>query len=423
MKIKPFKAIRPVSCEVDKIASLPYDVVEEEEARLLGDENEKSFLHIDRAEIDLPGYVGESDSQVFEQAKLNLQSFLNNEWLQQDKKPLYYLYRLRKEGKALYGIAMTVSLEEYRKGRIKRHEQTIPDKESERFYHSVACDANLSPITLVYPEHERLEKLILQFKDRKLPTYAFDSFYDVEHYVWVIDDELLAEQITDIFAEEIERMYLLDGHHRIEAAAQFSQQQKELWSDGDELESDYVLAVAFPMSQVEIQPYHRIVRGRLHAPEWRKIKENFIVEEVPESAFQPQAAGSIGMYDGESFFQLTVKANRLEKDSPCRADVDLLQELILQPAFGITDPITDKRLTFFGGGLGVEALVARSEEKKHSVAFALFPTSKDQLLRAADSGETLPPYSTWFEPKVLSGIFIHAFETKVPSPLEQKVTF
>lgn len=419
MRIKPFKAIRPESCEVDKIASLPYDTLEEEEARKLAEGNEKSFLRIERAEVDLPEYATVDEAQILVKAKNNLQEFLSNGWLVQDDKSSYYLYRLRKDGRALYGIVLTVAVEDYANGQILPHEQTLPNQESERFSLDSACDAHTSPVTLGYRQRANLEELLSQYRSRRLPLYTFDSFYDVEHCIWRVNDKRLIEAITETFADDIEQMYILEGHHRMEAAAQLAERRLED-SETVEAEDQYILAVAFPMEQVELSTYHRLVRGRLQAPEWRKIRENFLVTEVDEFGFQPAHPGTIGMYDGETFYRLTAKEHLLHGGEECLA-VSLLQDWILQPVFGIAKALSDRRLSFFGGDQGVETMLERSRERS-SIAFVLCPPTKEQLVAAAESGEVMPPKTTWLEPKVLSGIFLHALETKVATAVEKELT-
>lgn len=422
MRVRPFRAIRPESCEVDKIASLPYDILDEEEARQLAEDNEKSFLRIERAEIDLPEYAIGDDEQILERAKKNLQEFLSNGWLLQDDKPGYYLYRLRKDDRALYGLVMTVAVEDYVQGKILRLEQTLPDQESQRFYLNTACDAHTSPVTLGYQDQDELEEQLSRFRSRKLPLYTFDSFYDVEHCVWKIDDKQLNETITRAFAADAHQMYILDGHQRMEAAAQVAERRQAEAGAMEEDECQFVLAVAFPLSQVKLQSYHRLVRGRLQAPEWRKIRENFTVTEVEETDFQPQSPRLIGMFDGQTFYHLKPKEDVLQGEVEGEVDAALLQEWILRPVFGIAEPFTDKRLSFFGGGEGLETLLQRAQERS-SIAFALSPPAGDQLIKAAESGEVLPPKSVWFEPKVLSGIFLHALETKAPHNAEKEMTF
>lgn len=412
VKIRPFKAIRPNSYDVDQVASLPYDVVNDKEARLLGEENKKSFLYIDRAEIDLPKGVDPHDEKVYKKAKTNLDKFLSNGWLVKEQDPAYYLYRLKRNGRSQYGIVMTIDIEEYFSNQVKRHEFTRPDKELDRIRHNDACDANMSPIFLTYPDSEELNRLMIDFKDKTLPMYAFDSYYDVEHYVWKITDEELLTRITEIFANDIDSLYIADGHHRMESAAKVSKMRKERYPNaGTDANFNYFLGVAFPESQLEVLPYNRLVKGEMTSEDWEKLKEAFEVEEVPGGTFEPTEAGIVGMYADKKWFKLTIKETLVPDDIVGSLDVSFVQNNLLQPLFGIEDPRTDSRIEFVGGIHATDELMVRANEEENTVAISFYPTSIKDLKEVSDAGETMPPKSTWFEPKLLSGLFLHPFES------------
>lgn len=416
VKIRPFRAIRPNSYEVDKVASLPYDVVDTEEARQLGEENEKSFLHIDRAEIDLSEEVPAADDRVYVKAKENLADFRTKGWLIRDHEPAYYLYRLKRKGRSQYGIVMTIHIEEYLSHQIKKHELTRPDKEQDRIRHMDECDANTSPIFLTYRDNEELNELIRDFKDKRLPIYAFESFYEVEHFVWKIDDSTFIKRITKLFGQDIPTLYIADGHHRMESAAKVAQSRRNSYPQAPEdAEFNYFLGVAFPESQLEVLPYHRLVQGEMTPAKWKKLKENFEVQELQEEVFQPEEAGTFGMYTEEKWYQLTIKPDKMPERIVESLDVSLLQDLIFKRLFKIEDPRTDKRLKFVGGIHDASELMEQADSKKKMIAFTLPAASLETLLSIADAGEIMPPKSTWFEPKLLSGLFLHALESTVYS--------
>lgn len=412
VKIRPFKAIRPDSYDVDQVASLPYDVINDKEARLLSEKNKKSFLYIDRAEIDLPRGIDPHDEQVYKKAQSNLEKFLSEGWLIKEEKPAYYLYRLKRNGHSQYGIVMTIDIEEYFSNQVKRHEFTRPDKELDRIRHIDACDANMSPIFLTYSDSEELNRLIIDFKNKTLPMYAFDSYYEVEHYIWKITEDELLIQITELFANEVVSLYIADGHHRMEAAAKVSKKRKETYPNADaDANFNYFLGVAFPESQLEILPYNRLVKGKMTNEKWRKLREAFEVEEVSEETFEPTEARTIGVYADKKWFKLTIKETMIPDDIVGSLDVSFVQDHLLQPLFGIEDPRTDLRIEFVGGIHDTEELMARANEEENTVAISFYPTSIKDLKEVADKGETMPPKSTWFEPKLLSGLFLYPFES------------
>ncbi|APZ48562.1 hypothetical protein BW721_02035 [Jeotgalibaca sp. PTS2502] len=412
VKIKPFQAVRPNNYDVDKIASLPYDVVNVIEAKELVSNNPKSFLRVDRAEVDLSDDVAVDDDRVYEMAKTNYQDFLSKGWLVKEEKPSYYLYRLTRNGKSQYGIVMAISVDDYINNTIKVHEKTRPDKEIDRIRHNDALDANTSPIFLTYKDHSELNDLLLDFKNRKMGIYCFESFYNVEHYVWKIDEDDLVEKITNYFRDDIEALYIADGHHRMAAAAKITKQRREEFPDEpDDAELNYFLGIAFPTSQLEILPYNRLVHLPLKDGDWAKIETYFTVEALDDAQYQPQEKGSFGMYIDKKWYKLTIKDDKRPENYVDGLDASLLQNFLFEPIFGITDPKTDQRLDFIGG-IHDKATLMKLADKDASIAFSLYPTSMDELLTVSDLGEQMPPKSTWFEPKLLSGLFLHELETE-----------
>lgn len=413
VQIKPFRAIRPNSYDVDRVASLPYDVVNVPEAKELASKNPKSFLRIDRAEVDLSDDVPVDDEQVYEKAKENYHNFLNKGWLVKEEEPAYYLYRLTRNGRAQYGIVMAISVDDYLTKKIKVHEKTRPDKEVDRIRHNDALDANTSPIFLTFRDHEELSRSLLEYKDKKMGIYCFESFYNVEHYIWRIDDHELVEKITNTFANDIENLYIADGHHRMEAAAKITKQRREEFPDeAADSELNYFLGIAFPTSQLEILPYNRLVKGKLTADNWKQIEEYFTIGALKEEIYQPTTQGTFGMYVDNQWYKLTIKEEKLPKNYVDTLDASLLQNYFFEPIFGITDPKTDQRLDFIGGIHGTESLMNMANDREDTIAFSLYPTSMEQLLSVSDLGEQMPPKSTWFEPKLLSGLFMHDLETE-----------
>lgn len=412
VKIKPFQAVRPNNYDVDKIASLPYDVVNVAEAKELVSNNPKSFLRVDRAEVDLADDVAVDDDRVYEMAKTNYQDFLSKGWLVKEEKPSYYLYRLTRNGKSQYGIVMAISVDDYINKTIKVHEKTRPDKEIDRIRHNDALDANTSPIFLTYKDHCELNDLLLDFKNRKMGIYCFESFYNVEHYVWKIDEDDLVEKITNYFRDDIEALYIADGHHRMAAAAKITKQRREEFPDAaDDAELNYFLGIAFPTSQLEILPYNRLVHLPLKDGDWAKIETYFTVEALDDAQYQPQEKGSFGMYIDKKWYKLTIKDDKRPENYVDGLDASLLQNFLFEPIFDITDPKTDQRLDFIGG-IHDTATLMKLADKDASIAFSLYPTSMDELLTVSDLGEQMPPKSTWFEPKLLSGLFLHELETE-----------
>ncbi|MER2174617.1 MAG: DUF1015 family protein [Carnobacterium sp.] len=412
VKIKPFKAIRPTGKFASEIASLPYDVLNSTEARMIGDQNEKSFLHIDKAEIDLAEESSPYAQQVYQKAAENLKDFLQKGWLIQEDAEQFYLYQLTMNGRAQMGLVVCTSIEDYVDNNIKKHEFTREEKEVDRIRHVDATDANTSPIFLTYRDQESIDAIIKKWVAENEPIYHFSSFHEVEHTVWVIDQEAVRNKLTQLFDQNVAELYIADGHHRTESAVKVALKRKEAYPNApDEAEFNYFLAVLFPKSQLAIWDYNRVVKGLIQEDFLEKVAEKFDIEKVL-SSYKPEQPKTIGMYVNDEWYKLTVKSEFISTHPVQGLDVSLLQEYILTPLFGIEDIRTDKRIDFIGGIRGMQALSDAVDEGSFSAAFSMYPTTIDELIRVADSGEVLPPKSTWFEPKLLSGLFVHDLESK-----------
>lgn len=412
VKIKPFKAIRPTGKYASEIASLPYDVLNSKEARLIGDQKEKSFLHIDKAEIDLAEESSPYAQQVYQKAAENLKTFLQKGWLIQEDTEQFYLYQLTMNGRSQMGLVVCASIEDYLEKNIKKHEFTREEKEVDRIRHVDATDANTSPIFLTYRDQESIDALIKKWAAENEPIYHFSSFHAVEHTVWVIDQEAVRDKLTQLFDQNVAELYIADGHHRTESAVKVALKRKETYPNApDEAEFNYFLAVLFPKSQLAIWDYNRVVKGLIQEDFLEKVAEKFDVEKVL-SPYKPEQPKTIGMYVNDEWYKLTVRSEFISTHPVQGLDVSLLQEYLLTPLFGIEDIRTDKRIDFIGGIRGMQALSDAVDEGSFSAAFSMYPTTIDELIRVADSGEVLPPKSTWFEPKLLSGLFVHDLESK-----------
>ncbi|MCA5014219.1 MULTISPECIES: DUF1015 domain-containing protein [unclassified Enterococcus] len=409
--IHPFKGIRPSEKFSAQIATLPYDVLSSQEARELGKNNPYSYLHIDKAEIDLPESLSPYDDQVYAKAADNLQAFLQKQWLIQDDQPLFYLYELTMNGRAQTGLVACTAIADYTDGKIKKHEFTRPEKEVDRIRHIEACDANTSPIFLTYRRNQTIQELMDFWKKTQTPVYDFTGFHDVIHRVWLINDTHVIEQLETAFAQEVPALYIADGHHRTESAVKVGQKKKETQPNAPETaEFNYFLSVIFPKEELEILDYNRILNVPIEADFFTRLEKIFTVEKVETG--KPDQPKTFGMYIAGQWYQLTAKNSILSDDPVDGLDVSLLQNHVFADIFGIQDIRTDKRIDFVGGIRGMKELEQAVDSGEWTVAFSVYPTTMDDLLNVADAGKIMPPKSTWFEPKLLSGLFVHDLETK-----------
>lgn len=409
--VHPFKGIRPTAELSAAVATLPYDVLNSEEARALGDKNQYSYLHIDKSEIDLPSSLSPYSEQVYQKAAENLQTFLQEQWLIQDETPALYLYELTMNGRSQTGIVGCTSITDYTTGNIKKHEFTRPEKEVDRIHHIEACDANTSPIFLTYRSQPTIQSLITTWKEKHQPIYDFTSFHKVNHRVWIINDPSVIDTLVASFANEVPALYIADGHHRTESAVKVGQKIKNQSSDVSETaEFNYFLSVLFPKEELEILDYNRVLNVAIATDFFTRLEKSFIVEKATQG--RPKAPRSFGMYLNRQWYALTAKETILSDDPVDGLDVSLLQNHVFTPIFDIQDVRTDKRIDFVGGIRGMKELEKLVNSGKWTIAFSVYPTTMDDLLTVADAGKTMPPKSTWFEPKLLSGLFLHDLETK-----------
>ena len=405
-----FRAVRPAEGKAEKVAALPYDVVSREEAREIGEKNPYSFLHVDRAEMDLDPGIDLYDAKVYRKAKENLDRFQAEGTLIQDEKPNYYLYELIRKGKSQTGIVGVSSIDDYMNGVIKKHELTREDKEQDRIHHVDICDANTGPIFLACRYPEELLVLMENWKNSHEPVYDFTSEDEITHRVWIVDEEEKIQKINRLFGE-ISSIYIADGHHRAASAVKVGQKRRKEHPDytGKE-EFNFFLSVVFTYDQLTILPYHRIVKD-LKGMEPKafigSMKFNFELMAMPGFPCKPVEKHCFGLYvDGEWFHLKAYPDIYAKKDSVGQLDVSILQDKVLGPVLGIEDPRTDERICFMGGNHRLKDLAAVADETG-GAAFAMYPTSMEELMNIADEGKLMPPKSTWFEPKLRSGLFIH----------------
>ena len=405
-----FRAVRPAEGKAEKVAALPYDVVSREEAREIGEKNPYSFLHVDRAEMDLDPEINLYDAEVYQKAKENLDRFQAEGTLIQDEKPNYYLYELIRKGKSQTGIVGVSSIDDYMNGVIKKHELTREDKEQDRIHHVDICDANTGPIFLACRYPEELLVLMENWKNSHEPVYDFTSEDEITHRVWIVDEEEKIQKINRLFGE-ISSIYIADGHHRAASAVKVGQKRRKEHPDytGKE-EFNFFLSVVFPYDQLTILPYHRIVKD-LKGMEPKafigSMKFNFELMAMPGFPCKPVEKHCFGLYvDGEWFHLKAYPDIYAKKDSVGQLDVSILQEKVLRPVLGIEDPRTDQRISFVGGSHKAAEL-AEIADRTGGVAFVMYPTSMEDLMKIADENKLMPPKSTWFEPKLRSGLFIH----------------
>ena len=407
--VKPFKGYRPAA-NAEKIACPPYDVINSQEARQMAAGNALSFLHVEKPEIDLPESVDLYDAQVYAKGKENLGKFIADGILKQDETPCFYIYAQTMNGRTQYGLVAAVSAEEYDKAIIRRHELTRKDKEEDRTRHVDTLSATTGPVFLTYPDKPEMDKIVAQICAGK-PVYDFTSADGISHRVWVVSDENTVKDIIRIFAE-LPVLYIADGHHRSASAANVARKRKAANPHHNGQESyNFFQAVIFPSSQLYIMDYNRLVKdlnGLTQAQFMEKVAEKFDILESGKA--KPTARHQFGMYLGGKWYTLTAKAGTFDDKDPVGAlDVSILQQNLLAPVLGIGDPRTDKRISFVGGIRGLGELKAKVDGGAYKVAFSMFPTSIEELMKVADAKLIMPPKSTWFEPKLRSGLVIYKY--------------
>jgi len=403
--IVPFQALRPVPELASQVASRPYDVLDSREAREEAADNPYSFLHVTKSEIDMPLNIDVHAPEVYEKAKENLQSFIEKGILIEEDKPCYYIYRLVMNGKSQTGLVAGSSIDDYDKGIIRKHELTRPEKEKDRIDHMKAIRAQTGNVFLAYKGVAAIDRLIEDWKEGHEPLYDFVAADGIGHTIWRVDDEKTIATISGLFAREVPFTYIADGHHRAASAAKV----RKALGAGASVASDYFLTTLFPSSELRILDYNRLVHdlnGHSLAELLNGLGKYFFAGRV-DKAFSPAALHEFGMYVEGGWYKLVAKEGTYTSDPIGVLDVTILQKNVLDRLLSIKDPRTDKRVEFVGGIRGLAELERRVDSGEMKAAFSLYPVSIQQLFDIADSGEVMPPKSTWFEPKLRDGLLTH----------------
>ncbi len=407
--VRPFKALRPNKDVADKVASLPYDVMNREEAKEMAKGNDLSFLHIVRSEMDIPAEVSQYDETVYAKARENLDLFEEKGYMAQDEVPMYYIYRQIMDGRSQTGFVGCTSIDDYQNDIIKKHEFTLPKKEQDRINNFDTCDANTAPIFLTYRDNDVLGN-ILEEQTKNEPEYNFVSEDGITHIVWVITDMEVNKVIQDTFAS-IDYLYIADGHHRSASSVKVGLKRREQFPNytGDE-EFNFFMSVIFPESHLYIMDYNRVVsdlNGRTTDEFLAEVAKDFDVEEQTDT-FKPGAKHEFGLYVESKWYKLTAKESGYDVNHPVDSlDAAICQNNILQPILGIEDPRKSDRIHFVGGIRGLKELERVVDSGDYKLAIALFPVKMSDIMNVADDGKTMPAKSTWFEPKLRSGLFVH----------------
>ncbi len=411
VKIKPFAAVRPPREYAAEVASRPYDVLNSVEAK--AEATERSLLHIIKPEIDFDPIADEHSQPVYDKAVENFRRWREEGWLVQDDEERYYIYAQTMDGRTQYGLAMCCHFEDYLSGAIKKHELTRPDKEEDRMIHVNNQSANIEPVFFAYPANAEIDSIVKSIVENEEPEYDFVAADGFGHHMWPVKDKTVNDRITEIFAT-IPALYVADGHHRTAAAARVGQERmKANPNHTGEEEYCYFLAVTFPDNQLAIIDYNRVVRdlnGLTPDELLEKLNESFTVECKGEEIYKPDALHNFSMYLEGKWYSLTAKEGTYDDSDPIGVlDVTVLSDLVLDKILGIDDLRTSKRIDFVGGIRGLGELKRRVDSGEMKVAFALYPVSMKQLIDIADTGNIMPPKTTWFEPKLRSGVVIHTF--------------
>lgn len=406
--LRPFRAIRPTKENASKVAALPYDVMNSQEAAEMVKGNPLSFLHVDKAEIDLPEGTYIYDEKVYLKARENLDRLSEDGICIQDAKPCLYIYRQIMNGRAQTGIVGCASIDDYMNNIIKKHELTRADKEADRINHVDYCDANTGPIFLTYRADKTVDEIVEKYVKNQ-PEYDFVTDDGITNTVWVVDNDDDIGTLSDAFTN-IPALYIADGHHRAASAVKVGMKRREAKPDYDGTEEfNFFLAVYFRSDDLAIMDYNRLIadyNGKTKDELLNEISEKFDIKKK-DATYHPEMKHTFGMYIGKEWYKLTAKNGIFDENDPVdRLDVSILQKNVISPVFGIEDPRTDKRIDFVGGIRGLGELERRCSIDMQ-IAFSMYPTTLDDLMDIADAQKIMPPKSTWFEPKLLSGLFIH----------------
>ena len=403
--IQPFRALRPEAQHAKQVASRPYDVLNSKEAKIEAQGNPSSFLHITKSEIDLPEEVDIHSQQVYDTAKNNLDAFISRNILFRESKPCYYIYQLIMNGRSQTGLVCGSSVDDYENDLIKKHEFTRPEKEKDRINHIATTGAQTGNVFLAYRNVAETDQVISKWQEEKNPVYDLLAEDGIQHSIWIINDSKTIDLITELFKTKVPFTYIADGHHRAASAAKV---RKALGNEATE-GANIFLTTLFPSNQLHIMDYNRVVKdlnGLENAAFIEKLSDQFIVEKA-EKAFSPSNLHQFGLYIGKQLYSLSAKENTYTNDPIGILDVTILQNNLLDPILGIKDQRTDQRIDFVGGIRGLEELEKRVDSGEMAVAISLHPVSIQQLFDIADSGNVMPPKSTWFEPKLRDGLLTH----------------
>ncbi len=403
--IQPFKALRPEAQHAKLVASLPYDVLSSKEAKTAAQGNPKSFLHITKSEIDLPDNTDIHSQIVYNTAKENLDAFISRNILFRESKPCYYIYQLIMNGRSQTGLVCGSSVDDYENGLIKKHELTRPEKEQDRINHIKTTGAQTGNVFLAYKNVDEIDGLISNWKKDKSPVYDMVAADKVQHTIWIINDDETIRLISNLFKTKVPCTYIADGHHRAASAAKVRQALGKKSPVG----ADIFLTTLFPSGQLKIMDYNRVVKdlnGWENDDFLQQLTEKFTIEKVSK-AFSPAQLHEFGLYIDKQWYQLSAKENTYGTDPIAILDVTILQDNLLAPLLGILDQRTDKRIDFVGGIRGLAELEKRVDSGEMKIAISLHPVTIQQLLDIADSGNVMPPKSTWFEPKLRDGFLTH----------------
>ena len=406
--ITPFKALRPEAQHAKAVASRPYDVLSSKEAKIEAQGTPNSFLHITKSEIDLPAKTDVHSQLVYDKAKENLQAFMSRKILFRENKPCYYIYKLTMDGKSQAGLVCGSSVDDYENDLIKKHEFTRPEKEQDRINHIKTTGAQTGNVFLAYKNVTEIDTLITKWITEKNPQYDFIADDNVQHSIWIVSDDATIKNITNYFKTLVPCTYIADGHHRAASAAKV---RNELGAAATE-NADYFLTTLFPSNQLHIMDYNRVIKDLdgLHSTDFlKKLEEKFSVEKK-DKAYHPEALHDFGVYVNKQWYKLTARPGTYSEDPIGILDISILQQNVLEPLLGIMDQRTDKRIDFVGGIRGLEELEKRVNSGEMELAISLFPVSIEQLFNVADSGNVMPPKSTWFEPKLRDGLLTHLID-------------
>lgn len=412
VRVKPFAAIRPPKDIITEVAAPPYDVLNSQEAKAMA--GEKSLLHITKPEIDFDPILPDHDPEVYDKAVENFKLWQQNGWLVRDEKPCYYVYAQTMGERTQYGLVLCAHTDDYAAGTIKKHELTRKDKEDDRMTHVRIQNANIEPVFFSFKDNAELAQIV-EDAISKPSEFRFVDENNFGHELWVITCDKVIARITEIFENEVDAFYVADGHHRTAAAARVGAEKREKNPDhtGNE-EYNFFMAVCFPETQLKIIDYNRVVKdlnGLTDEELIAKLSEDFVVEKKGAEIYKPEALHNFAMYLAGEWYSFTAKEGRYDDNNPIGVlDVTILSQLVLDKILGIKDLRTDKRIDFVGGIRGLGELSRRVDSGEMKVAFALYPVSMKQLINIADSGNIMPPKTTWFEPKLRSGLAIHSLD-------------